>query len=119
MRGNDEGKCPLTLFQVNFPDSYSRINLHFRVLKYVLLKYITFFEYTRLPLICFQSCLRSYYRRAAEGTSQTIPAMGTSPDFVELFCGGIKDRGVVCQDASLKVSLILSFHSDAGSGKVG
>ena len=42
--GYDEGKCPLTLFQVNFPDSYSRINLHFRVLKYVLLKFTIIFE---------------------------------------------------------------------------
>ena len=49
--GYDEGKCPLTPFQVNFPDSYSRINLHFRVLKYVLLKYIIILEYARLPLI--------------------------------------------------------------------
>ena len=55
--GYDEGKCPLTLFQVNFPDSYSRINLHFRVLKYVSQRYIIISEYKRLPLIIFRLLL--------------------------------------------------------------
>lgn len=77
--GYDEGKCPLTLFQVNFPDSYSRINLHFRVLKYVSQKYIIIFEYKRLPLIIFQTTRKFSY----SGLCRSFPRKREMPLFLQ------------------------------------
>ncbi len=45
--------------------------------------------------------------------------VGSLPDAVEVFGGGIDQLGVVGEDTGLKVAVVVAFHTDAGTSEVG
>lgn len=58
------------------------------------------------------------YRVTAEIAPSAFFAVTTGPDLVELITGSIHDLEFIRKYTSLEISLILTFHSDSGTGKI-